>query len=44
LRFENGVILNGSQTMNFFPSVYLVFENGVILNGSQTTGSIVTFE
>ena len=36
LRFEYGVILNGSQTLNFAPPWQLWFEYGVILNGSQT--------
>ena len=36
LRFEYGVILNGSQTETPEKEVYDEFEYGVILNGSQT--------
>ena len=36
LRFEYGVILNGSQTHNISLASSSVFEYGVILNGSQT--------
>ena len=39
LRFENGVILYGSQTDRINAVVKSVFENGVILYGSQTTGN-----
>ena len=35
LRFEYGVILNGSQTKNKNSMGLLMFEYGVILNGSQ---------
>ena len=38
LRFEYGVILNGSQTYWFSTNLVWVFEYGVILNGSQTRG------
>ena len=36
LRFEYGVILNGSQTPKAIEYITAVFEYGVILNGSQT--------
>ena len=36
LRFEYGVILNGSQTSEDTDNGYQMFEYGVILNGSQT--------
>ena len=36
LRFEYGVILNGSQTEGIQYKMVLEFEYGVILNGSQT--------
>ena len=39
LRFEYGVILNGSQTHGDPSSALLEFEYGVILNGSQTSNS-----
>ena len=48
LRFEYGVILNGSQTTDFLSYFVSVFEYGVILNGSQTNfmrfNTIGTFE
>ena len=36
LRFEYGVILNGSQTSKKIEKEIKKFEYGVILNGSQT--------
>ena len=36
LRFEYGVILNGSQTEKHYSYQLDLFEYGVILNGSQT--------
>ena len=36
LRFEYGVILNGSQTVECAGKLQDMFEYGVILNGSQT--------
>ncbi len=40
IKFEYGVILNGSQTTK--PALYAeaLFEYGVILNGSQTLSAI----
>ena len=40
LRFEYGVILNGSQTIAAFHGAWTLFEYGVILNGSQTDPTI----
>ena len=41
LRFEYGVILNGSQTVGEEPKAQPMFEYGVILNGSQTKAEAV---
>ena len=40
LRFEYGVILNGSQTISSTITPVNGFEYGVILNGSQTLNTI----
>ena len=40
LRFEYGVILNGSQTSAQIVRLVLRFEYGVILNGSQTVRTL----
>ena len=38
--FENGVILDGSQTIAWVDRLKRRFENGVILDGSQTYFSV----
>ena len=44
LRFEYGVILNGSQTSRKYKAGEVSFEYGVILNGSQTYAELMKLE
>ena len=43
LRFENGVVSNGSQTVAWAFKTVTLFENGVVSNGSQTFKTVLLY-